>query len=71
MLLGSQNGKGTVGTDPPDTLSAAEKEAWRDGWNAANVGSQNRPRPNYQTSLGREAFDRGWQAWFDDHLNLL
>jgi len=46
---------------PPKSLStAAEREAYRDGWNAAANNSPRHQRPNYQTHQEREAFDLGW-----------
>ena len=46
-------------------FTEAEKEAWRDGWQAAGrcqeTGQGARHiRPNYLTQAERDAFDKGW-----------
>lgn len=60
-----------MGDQPPESLSAPEKEAWWDGWKVASSGAQNRPRPNYPTDKERTAFDLGWKAWHEYPLNWL
>jgi len=40
--------------------TAAEKEAWMEGWRAAGHQEPHYKRPNYQTSEERDAFQNGW-----------
>lgn len=40
--------------------TAAEIEAFRDGWNTAGNGGHQHERPNYLTRKERDAFAVGW-----------
>jgi len=48
---------------PPKSLSSVwDKQAYRDGWNAAANDTPRLPRPNYQTQQERAAYDLGWES---------
>jgi hypothetical protein len=49
-------------TPPRSLTTAAEKEAYRDGWNAAANNAPRHGRPGYPTHGEREAFNLGWDT---------